>query len=63
MGVLVHIRVGDHPGDVLAVEVVVGAVDVPHAPVRVVVAVGACAEGVVIPEGLSLPVIVVVAKE
>ena len=63
MGVLVHIRVGDHPGDVLAVEVVVGAVDVPHAPVRVVVAVGACAERVVIPEGLCLPVIVVMAKE
>ena len=40
-----------------------GAVDVPHAPVSVVVAVGACAEGVVIPEGLCLPVIVVVAKE
>ena len=61
--VLVEIRVGDHARDVLAVEVVVGGVDVPDTPVRVVVAVGACAEGVVIPEGLSLPVMVVVAKE
>ena len=27
--ILVEVRVGDHPGDVLAVEVVVGGVDVP----------------------------------
>ena len=61
MRVLVHVGVGDHPGHVLAVEVVVGAVDVPHAPVGVVVAVGARAEVAVIPERLSLPVVVVMA--
>ena len=27
-----HVEVGDHPGHVLTVQVVVGAVDVPHTP-------------------------------
>ena len=62
MRVLVHVGVGDHPGHVLAVEVVVGAVDVPHAPVGVVVAVGARAKVAVIPERLGLPVVVVMAN-
>ena len=62
MRVLVHVGVGDHPGHVLAVEVVVGAVDVPHAPVGVVVAVGAGAEWPFRPEGRSLPVVVVVGE-
>ena len=63
MGVLVHIRVGDHPGDVLAVEVVVGGVDVARAPVRVVVTVGARAEGPVLPQRRCRPVTVVMAGE
>ena len=62
MRVLVHVGVGDHPGHVLAVEVIVGAVDVPHAPVGVVVAVCARAKVAVIPERLGLPVVVVMAK-
>ena len=61
MRVLVQVGVGDHPGHVLAVEVVVGAVDVPHTPVRVVVAVGARAKVAVIPEGLCVPMVVIVA--
>ena len=52
MRVLVQVGVGDHPSHVLAVEVVVSAVDVPHTPVRVVVAVGARAKVAIIPERL-----------
>ena len=61
MRVLVQVGVGDHPGHILAVEVVVGAVDVPHAPVGVVVAVGARAKVSIIPEGIGVPVVVVMA--
>ena len=61
MRVLVQVGVGDHPSHVLAVEVVVGAVDVPHAPVGVVVAIGARAKVSVIPKRLGLPVVVVMA--
>ena len=42
--ILVEVGVGDHASDILAVEVVVGLVDVPGAPVGVVVAVGASTE-------------------
>ena len=62
MGVLVHIRVGDHPGDVLAVEVVVGGVDVPDTPVGVVVAVGAGTERALSPERRGAPVVVVMTR-
>ena len=62
MRVLVQVGVGDHPSHVLAVEVVVGAVDVPHAPVGVVVAVGARAKVAVIPERLGLPMVVVMTS-
>ena len=37
------------------------AVDVPHTPVRVVVAVGARAKVSIIPEGIGVPVVVVMA--
>ena len=57
----VEVGEGDHAGDVLAVEVVVGGVDVARAPVRVVVAVGARAEGTVLPQRRCGPVIVVMA--
>ena len=57
----VEVGEGDHAGDVLAVEVVVGGVDVARAPVRVVVAVGARAEGTVLPQRRCRPVIVVMA--
>ena len=63
MRVLVQVGVGDHPGHVLAVEVIVCAVDVPHTPVRVVVAVGACTKVAVIPERLCVPVVVVMAEK
>ena len=61
MRVSVEVGEGDHAGDVLAVEVVVGGVDVARAPVRVVVAVGARAEGPVLPQRRCRPVIVVMA--
>ena len=61
MRVGVEVGEGDHAGDVLAVEVVVGGVDVARAPVRVVVAVGARAEGTVLPQRRCGPVIVVMA--
>ena len=60
--VLIEVGVGDHACDVLAVEVVVGGVDVPDAPVGVVVAVGAGAEGPRGPEGGRLPVLVVMRE-
>ena len=60
--VLVEIRVGDHARDVLAVEVVVGGVDVPDTPVRVVVAVGAGTEGASSPHRGRLPVVLIVAE-
>ena len=44
MWVNLQVVVGDGAADELAVEVVVGGVDVPHAGVRVGVAVGASAE-------------------
>ena len=59
----VEVGEGDHAGDVLAVEVVVGGVDVARAPVRVVVAVGARAEGPVLPQRRCRPVTVVMAGE
>merc|ERR1719339_174401 len=62
MRVNLHVEVGDHPGHVLTVQVVVGAVDVPHTPVGVVVAVGACAEGPLGPQRGSAPVVVVVRE-
>ena len=62
MWVLVEIRVGDHARDVLAVEVVVGGVDVPDTPVRVVVAVGAGTERALSPERRGAPVVVVVTR-
>ena len=62
MSVLMKIRVGDHASDVLAVEIVVGDVDVPDAPVGVVVAVGARTEGAVIPQGRGAPVVFVMAE-
>ena len=62
MPVLMEVRVGDHARDVLTVEVVVGGVDVPHAPVGVVVAVRARTEGAVIPQRWGAPVIVVMTK-
>ena len=61
MWVLVQVGVGDHPCHILTVEVVVGAVDVPRTPVGVVVAVGARTKVAIIPERLSLPMIVVMA--
>ena len=57
-----EVVVGHHPRDVLAVEIVVGGVDVPDAPVGVVVAVGAGTESSPGPVGLSFPVVVVVAE-
>ena len=62
MSVLMKIRVGDHASDVLAVEIVMGDVDVPDAPVGVVVAVGACTEGAVIPQGRGAPVVFVMTR-
>ena len=61
VSVLIEIRICDHASHVLAVEVVVGGVDVARAPVRVVVAVGARAEGTVLPQRRCCPVIVVMA--
>ena len=40
-----------------------GGVDVPDAPVRVVVAVGARTEGAVIPQGWGAPVVVIMTME
>merc|ERR1719209_833406 len=57
-----QIEVGHHTSDVLAIKVVVGLVDVSHAPVGVVVAVGASAEGSLRPLGFRLPMVVVVAE-
>ena len=62
MWVLIEIRVGDHARDVLAVEVVVGGVDVPDTPVRVVVAVGAGTERASSPQRGGLPVVLIVAE-
>jgi len=62
MSDLMKIRVGDHASDVLAVEIVVGDIDVPDAPVGVVVAVGARTEGAVIPQGRGAPVVLVMAE-
>ena len=59
--VLIEIRICDHARHVLAVEVVVGGVDVPHTPVRVVVAVGAGTERAPAPQRGGLPVVLVVA--
>jgi len=62
--VRVHVQVvvGDDTGDEFAVQVVVGGVDGPHARVGVCVGVGARAEGPVRPQGLGLPVVVVVSE-
>ena len=60
--VLVEVGVGDHSSDVLAVEVVVGGVDVPDTPVGVVVAVGAGTERALSPERRGAPVVVVVTR-
>ena len=62
MSVLMKIRVGDHASDVLAVEIVVGHVDIPGAPVGVVVAVGARTEGAIIPQGWRTPMVLIMAK-
>jgi len=62
VGVHPHVEVGDHTRDVLAVEVVVGAVHVADTPVGVVVAVGAGAERALCPQRRSLPVLVVVRE-
>ena len=60
--VLIEVGVGDHSSDVLAVEVVVGGVDVPDTPVGVVVAVGAGTERALSPERRGAPVGVVVTR-
>ena len=39
------IKISDHASDILAVEIVVGGVDVPDTPVGVIVTVGAGAKG------------------
>ena len=57
-----EIKIGDHACDILAVEIVVGGVDIPDTPVGVVVTVGAGAEGPFCPHRGGLPVIIVVAK-
>ena len=57
-----EIVVGHHARHVLAVEIVVGDVDVPHAPVGVVVAVGAGTERSSGPERGGLPVVLVMAE-
>ena len=62
MLVLIEVGVGDHACDVLAVEVVVGGVDVPDTPVGVVVAVGAGTERALSPERRGAPVVVVVTR-
>ena len=62
MLILIEVGVGDHACDVLAVEVVVGGVDVPDAPVGVVIAVGAGTERSLSPDRRSAPVIVVVTE-
>ena len=58
----VDVEVGDHASDILAVEIVVGGVDVPDTPVGVVVTVSAGTEGTLSPERCSLPVVVVMAR-
>ena len=61
VAILIEIRVGDHTSHVLAVEIVVGGVDVPDTPVRVVVAVGAGTERPSGPHRGGLPVVLIVA--
>jgi len=62
VGVDSHVVVGHHPRHVLAVEIVVGDVDVPDTPVGVVVAVGAGTERTTSPTRLRPPVLVVVTE-
>ena len=61
--ILVDIRVSYHACDILAVEVVVGHVDIPNTPVGVIVAVGAGTKRSLSPERGSCPMIVVMATK
>ena len=51
VGISQEVKVGNHPSDILAVKIVVSSVDVPNAPIGVVVAVGAGTEGSFSPQG------------
>ena len=62
VGVYVEVVVGDDAWDELAVQVVVGGVDGADTRVSVSVGVGAGAERPVPPQGLRLPVVVVVGE-
>lgn len=57
-----EVEEGDHTGDVLAVKVVVSAVNVADTPISVVVTISAGAKGSFGPLGLSFPVVVVVTE-
>ena len=60
-GVSVDVEVSDHASDILAVEVVLGTVDVSDAPVGVVIAVSTGTEWTISPQWSSFPVVIVMA--
>ena len=61
-GIYSEIKIGDHACDILAVEIVVGGVDIPDTPVGVVVTVGAGAKRSLGPKWRSFPMIVIVTE-
>jgi len=57
-----EVEVSHHSSDILAVQVVVSSINIPHAPVGVVVTIRTSTEGSIRPFRIILPMVVVMAK-